>query len=373
SAPEPSGPVRLTLAPTVEVAVRVLDPEGSPVAGASVAVVFLNGDGSPLPDELAGRLGTTTDTAGRAVLKAAPPEAILMVRVTTGDHGAQVFIPRRGLKPGTDLRLRPVARVEGRVSSADPASARGLHVYLSTFLRDQSKGQVSGSAEAVTDARGRFAVPALAAGELSVDVPTPEGSLLRALRPAVTAIEEKGKAEVEIPLKRLLRVRGVVREKGTAKPVADVVVRLFSRDVANDNSLPSARTDAEGRFEALALPSPKAEIYVNPPPAFLRAMRSTEVNVGDADGQTLPRSRWSRAPRFAAASSMRPRAGFRGDRRRRVAQRPDPPARAGCPTRSCRRRRPRPTRGVRSSWRASTPGPPCPWRPGPETPGRTGP
>ncbi len=288
SSPEPSEPVRLTLAPTSEVAVRVLDPQGVPVAGAAVAVILLQGGQSLLPDELAGRLGSTTDAAGRAVLKAAPPEDIFMLRVTTGEYGAQSFIHRRGLKPGTDLRLRPVARVEGHVSSADPASARGLHVHLSTSPRDPSEVDIYGKAEVVTDARGRFAVPALAAGALRVDVPTPEGSLLRALNPAVTAIEEKGRAEIEIPLKRLVTVRGVVREKGTTKPVADVTVGFTSRDAANGNTIPLTRTDAEGRFEALALPSPRAGLYVDPPPAFLRTMRSTEVNVGEADGQAFP-------------------------------------------------------------------------------------
>jgi hypothetical protein len=44
------------------------------------------------------------------------------------------------------------------------------------------------------------------------------------------------------------RVSGVIREKGTARPLRDLVVRAFDADVVFDDFLGETRTDAEGEF-----------------------------------------------------------------------------------------------------------------------------
>ncbi len=286
--PEVTGPVRLTLAPLAEAALRVLDPEGKPVSGAVVGVTYLTDDLIYLPKELTERLGSTTDPAGMATLRGFAPESIEIVSVTSPSLGIQFSQFRGGLKLGTDLRLLPVARVEGRVTAADPASARGLKVFLSTYPVDQSKGIVYGRAQARTDEQGRFSVPALGTGSLDVEVQTPVGSLDRAIRTSRASIEGQQRVELEIPLKRLISVRGTVREKGDGRPVANVSVRFFSRLVGNANGMPEARSDAEGRFVAYAMPGSAAGLFVSPPPCFLRANRTSDVAIGEIDGQTLP-------------------------------------------------------------------------------------
>lgn len=48
---------------------------------------------------------------------------------------------------------------------------------------------------------------------------------------------------------RTFVVRGVVEEQETGRPLAELVVRAFDKDLLLDDSLGYANTDAEGRFE----------------------------------------------------------------------------------------------------------------------------
>ena len=45
------------------------------------------------------------------------------------------------------------------------------------------------------------------------------------------------------------RIEGVVVEKESRRPLADLTVRAFDKDVMKDDHLGDARTDAEGQFE----------------------------------------------------------------------------------------------------------------------------
>ena len=65
---DPERPIKLTLGPAASIVLRVLDPEGHPVAGAKAAPVKLREDRTSLPDELAGRLSASTDQEGLATL-----------------------------------------------------------------------------------------------------------------------------------------------------------------------------------------------------------------------------------------------------------------------------------------------------------------
>ena len=68
--PEPGRPVRLELGPPAATEVRVVDPDGSPVAGAMIRIYRVHPNNLTVPDSIADRLERTTDAEGRVVLDA---------------------------------------------------------------------------------------------------------------------------------------------------------------------------------------------------------------------------------------------------------------------------------------------------------------
>ena len=144
--------VKITLEPPVSSTFRLLDLEGTPVAGCKVAVVFLNDGRSTLPDELSDRLAEITNAAGRVVLHVASPDSIRILRTTSSAFGTQGFYSDdTGFKPGADLKLTPVASIEGRIKADDPNAVRGVLVHLNTRYGDW--GQLTGQGESVVRLR----------------------------------------------------------------------------------------------------------------------------------------------------------------------------------------------------------------------------
>ena len=93
-------------------------------------------------------------------------------------------------------------------------------------------------------------------------------------------IPQGGRVELVIPLKRMVHVRGAIREKGTGKPMAGIGIVFGSRDLSE--LLPMALTDAEGRYEAIAPPGEDSLFYLSdskgylkPPPGFLGPVGAT--------------------------------------------------------------------------------------------------
>jgi hypothetical protein len=80
----------------------------------------------------------------------------------------------------------------------------------------------------------------------------------------LVTVEPSQTTEVEIPLKRAVRIRGQVLEQGTGKPIPDAFVRVdWSQEI------PRARTDAAGWYQeylggdyvTLHVPAPPAPYY----------------------------------------------------------------------------------------------------------------
>ena len=230
------------------------------------------------------------------VLIGAPLNRIRGVRVEKESLGTQNFHAHLGFKADEPLRVRAAVIVLGRVTADDPAAVQGLPLYLSASpeeARDLTKLIPYGESLVVTDRQGRFRVPALATGKLHVRLQVPDQSLNRAPRTESLEISADNRAEIIIPLKRMVHVSGVVREKGSGTPVPNIGIIFGSREL--QELLPMAITDGQGRYEAIAPPGEKSryyfsnsKVYFSPLPGFVGSPGGNELPIGPADGQVLP-------------------------------------------------------------------------------------
>ena len=94
------------------------------------------------------------------------------------------------------------------------------------------------------------------------------------------------RSELEIPLIRLIHVRGLVRDAETKKPIEGVGVSFSSPDLVGA-ALRFVQTDAEGRYEALAHPGSTSYCHVSEPKGYLKQFRGLETSIGKIEGQVL--------------------------------------------------------------------------------------
>jgi protocatechuate 3,4-dioxygenase beta subunit len=253
--PADGEPLQLVLRPPDKLALRVLGPDDTPVTGARVTAARVLD--RPLPAVVADAVAGFTDRDGRADLTAFAPDELDVVEVSAPAFGTQrLALPRPDTGGVRTLRLAAVGRLEGRVTADDPRAVRGLVIHARTwadpsdapvtwwFRVDEDPG-VGGFAEAVTDAEGRFAIPALAEGTLTLTFVPHQGLPYRGRFPARPDLGAGKTTRMEVPLARAVRMQGVVREQGTGKPIPNAAVMVDWSAEA-----PRVRTDAAGRYSA---------------------------------------------------------------------------------------------------------------------------
>ncbi len=284
---DPDRPIPLTMAPAVATRFRIHDPEGNSAAGVRVSVVKFREDRTSVPDELAERLAATTNQEGLATLVGAPARGILIVQATSQDQGTQQFERDNGFQGENELKLLPMAVVEGRLTAEDSAAIRGVRVHLEGMHKVEEDAWVFSRAEVVSDDQGRFTVPRLVAGYVAAEVLLPEDAMYRQIRTENPYFEGAKKIELTVPLERWVRVRGLVREKGTGKPVANVGIR-FSHPGTVGAILLVGRTDASGRFKAIAPRGKQVFCHSDVPKGYIKLARGIEMPEITGDGQELP-------------------------------------------------------------------------------------
>jgi RNA polymerase sigma factor (sigma-70 family) len=292
--PPPSG-TRLVLRPPPSATVKILAPDGKAVAGAQVSVASLACDqiytdmteeeakylapqinaqaravslgwaigkiAVAVPEELSRLLTARTDAQGNATIPDIALDDMTGLTVVSEAFGTQTSgLYLRGIKKpiaeiSKTLTLQPVGRLSGRVTAPDAAAVRGLSLTIVSHGDPNRPDEiyVGGLAVVKPDGEGRFEVPALAQGNLAFVVQAPKDSPLRAQVPAYRSLTLKAGAttNVTIPLKPAVRVKGVVRERGTGKPIAGMSLLVGFGD---GNSAEEVETDAEGRYTALVPP-----------------------------------------------------------------------------------------------------------------------
>jgi hypothetical protein len=127
---------------------------------------------------------------------------------------------------------------------------------------------MAGYFSTTTDPEGRFALPEIAPGGLSLAViPPGETDLLPDLTKLPPAREGRENT-LELPLRRAATVTGLIREHGNGAPIAGMRVHLFR---PGGSGGVDAVTDAQGRYTYLSLAG-KASVWApETPPDYARS------------------------------------------------------------------------------------------------------
>jgi hypothetical protein len=284
--PGPDESVRASLGPAGKTEIRVESPEGAPVVGARLRVQQIKSEVSTVPDPVADLAERATGPDGMAILDAFGPEQVVWVDVIAKGYGLQP----RWLDPDSPgpkrVTLSPVTSLSGRLvpDNVDPKLVKGWRVRAWTRgpRTNPPTDNSAGYGSATTDGEGRFVVPELAPGGLSLTIiPPSESDLLADLRHIPPVRQDRGNA-IEIPIRRSATITGLVRERDTGKPVAGMRVVLFR---PGQSSGVNVSTDAEGRYSFQSLAG-KARVWPSEAPSdFVLPLgrdRELEVPAGPA-------------------------------------------------------------------------------------------
>lgn len=233
--------VRLRLEVPGALLVRVVGPDGRPVADARVALVprvrsLGFADRPDAPDSLPAAHVRPTDEAGRARFEPIPAEW-WVVRVRKDGYGlvgASFPVPPAPATGEATVALAPACSLSGRVVDADGAPAPDVPVVAAP--PEHAPGTEDGSAiRTRTDASGRFRLTDLAPGTWKIRVPARP-------RPRVErTVRLPGVETLDLVLPRVARavVTGTVTDAETDRPLAGVAV-----NVGADRTV----TDPDGRY-----------------------------------------------------------------------------------------------------------------------------
>ena len=228
----------------------VAGPDGRPIEGARIIPSRVAREVPEIPEAVARLTSSATDRDGRAILRAFRPEEILEVRVEASGFGVQIrqFRTPEGMAHlgSKGITLLPTGKVSGRVVADDPKSVAGLTVRVNSSNGGRG-GANTGLAEVTTDATGRFAVEAIASGSVTVRVRPREGQPDLPARVVRRPLDAGKALDVEIPLRRGVKVTGVVLDDKDGRAIAGALVSVIPPGPSEPVRV---RTDDQGRYEA---------------------------------------------------------------------------------------------------------------------------
>lgn len=235
----------LVLAAGGELVGSVVTADGAPVGGAAVRLVAVTGALAGLPDPLRERAATAVDVV------TGPDGGFAFARLAPGAYAVEVVAAgcartrseRFAVPAGERTTVPPVVLGSGHElrgvvlgSRGEPAAAAVVAVTL--------RGGRGDTVQALTDARGAFAFPALPAGPLVVR------AVADGCAPAVCAGVEPS-SDLVVRLGPGARIRGVVA--GHERARAPLRVRVRRTDDLPGSPAALERQQLRARFDAAAL------------------------------------------------------------------------------------------------------------------------
>ena len=253
-------PFVVSLAPATETEYEIRDEQGHPAVGvvAEPRQFETRGMWCPFPTALRKLLRKTTDQSGRVRLTSLPREDFRRLDIRAPGFGTQqqrLDGPDEA-SPKRKITLRQTGTIEGRLIADDPQWVRGVNLLFRTERRmywsPAAVPETEGEALVETDEQGRFRIPAIATGAASIRVgTTPTKSPLAPRLPSDVWVTAGENVHVEIPMEKLVHVKGTIRTVDTQVPVvgAEVLVQ-YGAGLQGDD----VTSDSQGRYEAQVLP-----------------------------------------------------------------------------------------------------------------------
>jgi hypothetical protein len=288
SLPGPDPPVRLTLASPARTEIHVRDHDLRPLAGARIKVCRLTSDIRTIPKPLAERTKLISDARGVAILHALAAERVAELEVEAIGRGTQRCALLSTVQGPKLIWLGPVAKVTGQLTSDDPNVLQGWTIWATTSPLDRSPGpdiNDIGMAVVTADDHGRFEIPAIAEGHLTLSC-RPRGDApyrIRQIPPILIRADRPN--EIKVAVERAYRVEGTVVDRQTGAGIAGVPV---SPNWTQIGFMDIGFTDERGRFAMTLLPGQYQLRVASLPRAYamIPNAENRPINIGQGEKLT---------------------------------------------------------------------------------------
>lgn len=252
----------ITLRPAIEYHGRVVDPEGAPVASATVTLVELTASESelvPLPRQF------ESDTEGRFTFNA-PDQALLEARHPDFSPGRARLDASAQIAHSLEIQLGPAddeqrqGSIAGVVVDAEgePLAEALVLAHIESDNRAADAPEQDRRARVMSDEEGRFFIEELDEGRYRV-MASAEGSA-----PAIARDVALGTTDLRLELSAGATLRGEVTSAESGEPVGafSVVVTLRVSELARESYRNESIIDPSGEYEIAGIDAGDYEIIV---------------------------------------------------------------------------------------------------------------
>ena len=262
--------------PDRETTIRVVNHDGSPAAGVGVTpirVVWLwKGNAMRpifVPPQLRESMRRWTDVDGKVTFKTIAPMEFAELEFQSPQHGVQRTFTNAnsvGDVLDRDLMLFPTGTIVGTVKAtkaADQAFLKSSRLLFKSQVQNSGLRYpknmaipMHGYAEVTVDEQGRFEIPAMLNGRLTLYDRLGENAATRISFPSRLIVKPGQTTNVEGHVISTVFVHGVLKKRDTGEPVASAAmsIRHGKQSGLSRELTVHSRTDENGRFEARVFP-----------------------------------------------------------------------------------------------------------------------